>query len=66
MKNLFLLAMTVMLFTACETKDKRYTQQSTEIENVKKHIENYNTKTTIHQYLQILLRVFLIILKNQY
>jgi len=44
MKNLFLFAMAVMLFTACETKDKRYTQQSSEIETVKKHIENYNTK----------------------
>lgn len=44
MKNLFLLAMTVILFTACKEQDKRYTMQSSEIEIVKKHIENYNTK----------------------
>ncbi|WP_431136157.1 nuclear transport factor 2 family protein [Psychroserpens mesophilus] len=44
MKKLFILAMSVMLFTACETQKKRYTQQSSEIETVKKHIENYNSK----------------------
>lgn len=45
MKNLFLLALSVMLFTACETKDKRYTMQSSEIDTVKKAIDNYNNKT---------------------
>lgn len=45
MKKLFLLAMSVIIFTACETKDKRYTMQSPEIDIVKKHVENYNTKT---------------------
>ena len=45
MKNLFLLAITVILFTACETKEKRYTQESPEIETVKKLIANYNSKT---------------------
>ncbi|WP_033956003.1 nuclear transport factor 2 family protein [Psychroserpens jangbogonensis] len=45
MKNLFLLAITVILFTACETKEKRYTQDSPEIETVKKLIANYNSKT---------------------
>lgn len=45
MKHLFLIVMTVILFTACGTKDKRYTQQSPEIETVKQHIENYNSKS---------------------
>jgi hypothetical protein len=44
MKKIFLLVMSVILFTACGTKDKRYTQQSPEIETVKQHIENYNSK----------------------
>lgn len=45
MKKLFLLGLAIVLFTACETKEKRYTQQSPEIETVKKHIANYNSKT---------------------
>jgi len=44
MKKLFLLAMTVILFTACQQQEKRYTQQSPEIDTVKKIIENYNSK----------------------
>jgi hypothetical protein len=44
MKNLFLLGLVIVLFSSCETKDKRYTQQSPEIETVKKHIANYNSK----------------------
>jgi ketosteroid isomerase-like protein len=45
MKNLFLLAMSVMLFTACNQTEKRYTMQSPEIDTVKKVIDNYNNKT---------------------
>ncbi|WP_323788547.1 nuclear transport factor 2 family protein [Psychroserpens sp.] len=45
MKNLFLLAFSVILFTACQTQEKRYTQQSPEIDTVKKLIDNYNNKT---------------------
>jgi hypothetical protein len=45
MKNLFLLGLAIVLFTACEPTVKRYTQQSPEIETVKKHLENYNSKS---------------------
>lgn len=44
MKNLCLLGLVIVLFTSCKQQDKRYTMQSTEIEIVKKHIENYNSK----------------------
>ncbi len=44
MKNLLFIALTVILFTACETQEKRYTQQSSEIETVKQHLANYNTE----------------------
>ncbi|MBR9846177.1 MAG: nuclear transport factor 2 family protein [Algicola sp.] len=45
MKKLFLLALSVILFTACEQSEKRYTMQSSEIDTVKKAIDNYNNKT---------------------
>jgi steroid delta-isomerase-like uncharacterized protein len=44
MKNLFLLGLAIVLFTACEKQDKRYTQQSPEIETVKKFLDNYNNQ----------------------
>ncbi len=36
--------MTVILMTACQPNEKRYTQQSPEIETVKKLVSNYNGK----------------------
>ncbi|WP_179022297.1 nuclear transport factor 2 family protein [Winogradskyella forsetii] len=45
MKKIFFLGLAIVLFTACQTKDKRYTQQSPEIETVKKAIKSYNDKT---------------------
>lgn len=39
------MVMAVILVTACQPTEKRYTQQSTEIDIIKKHIENYNTKS---------------------
>ncbi len=45
MKKLVYLVMAVMFITACQPTEKRYTQQSPEIDIVKKHIENYNAKT---------------------
>lgn len=45
MKNIILLGLAIVLFTACEKQDKRYTQQSPEIETVKKAIKSYNDKT---------------------
>jgi ketosteroid isomerase-like protein len=44
MKKLILLTLTIVLFSACDKQEKRYTQQSSEIETVKKLIENYNNK----------------------
>ena len=44
MKNIILLGLVIVLFTACEKQEKRYTQQSPEIETVKKLIDNYNNK----------------------
>ncbi|MEY8848511.1 nuclear transport factor 2 family protein [Psychroserpens sp. XS_ASV72] len=44
MKKLILLGLAIVLFTACQQQEKRYTQQSPEIESVKTHIENYNSK----------------------
>lgn len=44
MKNIVIIVMAVIFVTACQPNEKRYTQQSPEIEIVKKHIENYNTK----------------------
>ena len=43
MKNLILLGLTVILFTACN-QEVRYTQQSPEIDTVKKAIKSYNEK----------------------
>lgn len=45
MKNLVLLGLAIVLFTSCEKQEKRYTQQSPEIETVKKVIQSYNDKT---------------------
>ncbi|RYH72350.1 nuclear transport factor 2 family protein [Flavobacteriaceae bacterium 144Ye] len=44
MKKLFILSIVVVLFTACQEQSKRYTQQSPEIDTVKKAIEQYNNK----------------------
>lgn len=43
MKNLFLVGLMTVLFVGCQQKDTRYTQQSPEIDVVKKHIDNYNS-----------------------
>ncbi len=45
MKKIFLIGLLVVLCNACEKQDKHYTQQSDEIETVKKLISNYNNKT---------------------
>lgn len=42
MKNLFLFGLAIVLFTACDTKPERYTQQSKEIESYKAGIEDYS------------------------
>ncbi len=44
MKKLLLLGLAVILFAACQ-QEQRYTQQSPEIDTVKKLIKNYNDKT---------------------
>lgn len=44
MKNLFLLGLAIVLFSACDQKDTRYTQNSPEIDIVKKAIADYNTQ----------------------
>ncbi|MFN4763174.1 ester cyclase [Gillisia sp. Q332] len=44
MRKILLIGLAIVLFTACEQKDSRYTQQSPEIDLVKKHIDNYNKK----------------------
>lgn len=44
MKNVFLIGLAIVLFTACEEQDKNYTHESPEIEIVKKAIEDYNSK----------------------
>lgn len=44
MKKYILLALVLVLFTACENQEKRYTQQSKEIDIVKTAIKNYNDK----------------------
>ncbi len=44
MKQLFLLGLAIVFFTACDQKDTRYTQQSPEIDIVKKVIQDYNEK----------------------
>jgi ketosteroid isomerase-like protein len=44
MKNLLLVGLAIVLFTACDQKDTRYTQQSPEIDIIKKVIDGYNTQ----------------------
>ena len=44
MKKLLVLGLAVLLFAACQ-QEQRYTQQSAEIDTVKKLIKNYNDKT---------------------
>lgn len=44
MKKIVILVLALAMFTACEQKDTRYTQQSPEIEIVKKVIEGYNSQ----------------------
>lgn len=44
MKNILLLGLILVFFTACETHKKQYTQQSPEIETVKKILDNYNNR----------------------
>ena len=46
MKKLILVGLAIVLFTACnkQQQQQRYTQQSPEIEIVKKAIENYNNQ----------------------
>jgi steroid delta-isomerase-like uncharacterized protein len=44
MKNIFILILTLAVATACEQKDTRYTQQSPEIDIVKKVINGYNSQ----------------------
>tara|TARA_R110002049_G_scaffold2179_1_gene15706 strand:+ start:377 stop:589 length:213 start_codon:yes stop_codon:yes gene_type:complete len=41
MKRLILLGFAIVLFTACNKQEKRYTQQSPEIDSYKKVIEAY-------------------------
>ncbi len=41
MKNLFLLAFSAILFISCDNQEKRYTQQSPEIDTYKKVISDY-------------------------
>ena len=45
MKKLLLLGLAAILFVACQQQEQRYTQQSPEIDTVKKLIKNYNDKT---------------------
>ncbi|WP_425237564.1 nuclear transport factor 2 family protein [Ulvibacterium sp.] len=44
MRKLFLFGLALTMLTACNTKPVRYTQNSPEIDVVKKHIANYNNK----------------------
>jgi hypothetical protein len=45
MKKIILFGLAIVLFTACNQKSVRYTQQSTEIETVKTLLKNYNNKS---------------------
>ena len=45
MKKISILLLATILFTACQQGAQRYTQNSTEIDTVKKIIANYNSKT---------------------
>ena len=42
MKNLILLGLAIVLFTACNSKPERYTQKSPEIESYKAGLKDYN------------------------
>lgn len=44
MKNLFLLGLVIVLFTACNKKPERYTQKSPEIEAYKAGLKDYNNQ----------------------
>ncbi len=44
MKKLGLLVLAILFFIACEKQEKRYTQNSSEIETVKKLVTNYTNK----------------------
>jgi ketosteroid isomerase-like protein len=44
MKKLFLLGLAVILFTACNKHESRYTQNSPEIETLKAVLNDYDTK----------------------
>lgn len=44
MRKLFLFGLALTMLVACNTKPVRYTQNSPEIDVVKKHIANYNGK----------------------
>ena len=44
MKKLVLLGLAIVLFTSCENQEKRYTQQSPEIDTFKKVIEAYQAQ----------------------
>lgn len=44
MKKLLVLGLAIVFFTACNQQDQRYTQQSPEIDTVKKAIADYNNK----------------------
>ncbi|MEX0997340.1 MAG: nuclear transport factor 2 family protein [Flavobacteriaceae bacterium] len=44
MKKVILMGLAIVLFTACNQQDTRYTQQSPEIDIVKKVIQDYNEK----------------------
>ncbi|MGZ0016392.1 ester cyclase [Yeosuana sp. AK3] len=44
MKKLLIFGLAIVLFTSCNQQAKRYTQQSPEIETVKKLLENYNNQ----------------------
>jgi len=45
MKRIILIGFAIVLFIACQKQEQRYTQNSPEIETVKKLIDNYNNKT---------------------
>jgi len=44
MKKVILMGLAIVLFTACNQQDTRYTQQSPEIDTYKKSIEDYKNK----------------------
>lgn len=44
MKKLFFVGLAIVLFTACDQKNTRYTQQSPEIDRYKKSIEDYENQ----------------------